>query len=222
MRLTKQINVRRDGHQSRFLRHRRRGAMFHYYMVYLLMTGSVMASAGVCMHTLFQSGYRDEVVRNQIQTIERMERLLRVDAADATDVRSTDANQLSCSISNGEFANPLIQWTANGRDLLRVVSNENAIVQRERFRFIVGTELSILSTDDGRIVVRISEPMVASRAAERVAEAEKNPPTSTRSPNQRRFETDIVLFSKTADADAGEAAAANSQESGAESDGGKL
>lgn len=61
----------------------RSGSLFHYYLVYLMLSGTTLAACGLFLHILLKSDYSHDQNSRQMQTLMRMEKLLRSDAADA-------------------------------------------------------------------------------------------------------------------------------------------
>ncbi len=166
----------------------RRGVMFHYYMVYLLLSGSVMACCGVCLHALLKADSHDLRQSAHLKTLLRMERQLRADARNATSLK-VDAGELefvihdsadssvheSPSAENISVLPRTVRWTARDhrvtREVLQKLQPEESesveqpealpsrtpIASSDRFVFIKGTNVQLLSRGGSGAAVRFSE-----------------------------------------------------------------
>lgn len=125
------------GERSQPLVSSRRGVMFHYYMVYLLLSGSVMACCGVCLHALLKADAHDLRQSAHLKTLLRMERQLRDDVENARSLRvdagalefviqdsdDSSANE-SSSDETGEVQPRVVRWNARDHRITREVIQE--------------------------------------------------------------------------------------------------
>ena len=56
----------------------RRGTIFHYYMIYLFLTGVLMTSAGLCLHTILKADQVDSKVAIYLKTLTRLDQVFEV------------------------------------------------------------------------------------------------------------------------------------------------
>lgn len=139
----------------------RRGAMFHYYMVYLLMTGTVMASAGLFLHSIFKSGYRDDLQRWHLQTLGRLEGILREDIASADEVKFLPETGLICRTAPANEESPTeVRWSVEKEQLHRTSRVNGVSQQHEKFRFVTGTSVTVQRRKGALIMLTISTPMM--------------------------------------------------------------
>jgi hypothetical protein len=128
----------------------RRGSIFNYYMMYLMLTGLMISSAGIMLHVVLRSGVIDDADQQQLRTMVRLERRLRSD-------RSTAG---SLTVSNGELrlhsaGDQHTQWTCDGNTVTRTVQQGDDVTGRDRFVFSRSTAVHLLEAESGTIVMRI-------------------------------------------------------------------
>lgn len=160
-------------------RHPRRGALFNYYMVYLMMTAAVMAAAGICLHSLLRADQADSVIGWHLQSLLRMERQLRQDAANSGAMTVVDGN-LICQVNPSEVAEAgagdgtgvakTITWSTTRHTVTR---EDPATSRKELFHFNVGSRVQFLPPAEDSpaslVTVRLEEqsphaPVADSRA----------------------------------------------------------
>lgn len=136
----------------------RRGTLFNYYLVYLMMTGSIMAAAGVCMHATLRSDQADTASAWQLQALRNMERMFRQDIDDADNVVLNEG-QLICSIRgpNGQEIGETVVWKGEGAVVRRTVSDQGSETQRQRFVFADGAIVQFRLEESRQVVVQIQE-----------------------------------------------------------------
>ncbi len=140
----------------------RRGALFHYYLVYLLLTGSIMAAAGVCLHALLKSDEKDSRVAWHLQTLLRLERQLRADTGDSQTIALTDGKLLCRSEHDTD-----VSWAIDRNIITRTRGlrpetsdpgdPDDPGDSADRFVFTFGTRIAFEPRDGARIAVRIAE-----------------------------------------------------------------
>lgn len=142
----------RRGHSSR------RGALFHYYLVYLLLTGAVMAAAGVALHASLRSDHADANAAIYLLTLQRLDRQLRQDAAEAISIRMAEG-RLVCELADPDSQlTRTATWSVNERAVQRMTAAGTTEAHHDRFAFAPGTVLSLTESPDGRVVLQIQEP----------------------------------------------------------------
>lgn len=115
------------------------------------MTGTVMASAGLCLHAVFKSGHADEMVMLQLNTLSRMERAMRQDTANARKVITRAGGQLVCSIQSSaddavsEAAEQIV-WLADDNRMIRTHLVNASPISREVYQFLAGSQV-LVTTD---------------------------------------------------------------------------
>lgn len=156
-------NTERTVTQTPVVHRHRRGALFHYYLVYVMMSGTVMASAGLCLHAIFKSGHADEMVMLQLNTLARMERALRQDVANASQVVTGAPGQLLCFMPSSAGESALVAeaapeaaeqvvWLADDTKMIRTHLVNASLVKREVFQFLAGSQVLVTADDSVRSV----------------------------------------------------------------------
>ena len=113
----------------------RRGAIFHYYLMYLLLTSILLSTAGFSLHMILDADQVDERISQHLKTLLRLERRLREDAGLAKD----------CSIAealNFKVGEASIAWQIDGNRVTRQQTGEQHDTF-EHFVLAAGTELSL-------------------------------------------------------------------------------
>ena len=159
--------ARRRSHLCGSRRGSRRGAIFHYYMVYVLLTGSIMAAAGACLHAVLRSDATDSRQAWHLQSLLRLERQLRMDTGSAESIELTDGELWCRSEHHGD-----IRWKVRQNIILRslTVRSDGEAPQRaaddpdapgesaDRFVFAFGPRIRFQPRDGAQLVLRIDEP----------------------------------------------------------------
>lgn len=142
--------LRRLSQLDRVKRHRF-GGLFHYYMMYLFLTGLLMTSAGLCLHAIMKADRVDASASQMIKAVIRLNARLRRDASEAKTGRLIDKTAI-------EFAGGgRLQWKADGTSLQREVFEGNTSTITERFQFPKTTKIEFLA--DGELLIcRVTEP----------------------------------------------------------------
>ncbi len=137
---------------------KRRGTLFNYYLVYLMMTGSIMAAAGLCMHATLRSDQADTASAWQLQALRNLERMFRQDIDEAESVVLNDG-QLICSIRKRREheIGATVVWTGEGAVVRRIASAQDSETQRQRFVFAEGAIADFRLEENGQVVVQIQE-----------------------------------------------------------------
>lgn len=124
----------------------RKGTIFHYYMVYLFLSGVLMTSAGLCLHAILKADQVDSRVAIYLKTLTRFDHVLRTDVINhngfvvqpTTLILRTDASDA-------------IHWSIDKN----VVQKESVVKDQptssDRFVFPNGTQLAF--REDGPLVV---------------------------------------------------------------------
>ena len=151
--------MKRDRHQNSApasrLPVRRTGSIFSYYMMYLMLTGIMISSAGISLHVVLRSGVRDDAASLQVQTLSRLQKRLRNDERQAVNSRS-DNERLTFVLSDSEQ----IVWEAEGNILHRRRLNDGEVTERDRFAFSRASDVTFLQRSQDIAVVRVSEPIL--------------------------------------------------------------
>jgi hypothetical protein len=135
--------------------HRRRGALFHYYLAYVTLVSSVLLMTGSCLHTILQSEQTDRRVSLFLHSLLRCERMMRADTAEARP--TVDANS-ALTIAQGDGVQ--IHWVADRGILTRQETQGSETLNSDRFIFPAGSKIQIVARDDGATVVTFFEPSV--------------------------------------------------------------
>ena len=140
---------------------RRRGSLFNYYLVYLLLTGSVMAAVGVSMHAVLKSDQNDSVMALQLLSLRNMEQDFRRDVENAVSTQFMDGalvcvmpDQNSAQTENSETT---AVWTTDSAVVRRAVRRDGKEIQRGRYVFHDAIA-ELVSHKKDEVAVRITGP----------------------------------------------------------------
>ncbi len=136
--------VQIDGCSRQLHQARRRGGIFGYFMVYLMLAGAVSASAGAMLHIMMKNQSADLRHGESIRQLIRLEHELRSDCRSAQDVGLQDgALQLH---SPNEHT---VAYTVEDHVVRRETSSVAGELQSlERFEFTKGTTMTFLPSPD--------------------------------------------------------------------------
>ncbi len=150
---------------------RRRGTLFHYYMMYLALSSVLLTTAGLCIHAILKADRVDALESRHLKTLLRLDATLRQDA-DECQIRETEQTSLALTTESGLD----IRWTIDSNIVTRDTFNGADRSASDRFVFRAGTRLNFQPDDEtDRVVLSLSE---ASRV--RKTDAEKPIETSRR------------------------------------------
>jgi len=135
--------------------HRRRGALFHYYLAYVTIVSSVLLMTGSCLHTILQSEQTDRRVSLFLHSLLRCERMLRADVDTAKITVDSDS---ALTIAQGDGVQ--ILWVADRGILTRQETQGSETLNSDRFIFPAGSRIEIATRDNGATVVKFFEPSV--------------------------------------------------------------
>lgn len=117
------LSAKKHGH--------RLGAMFAYFMVYLMLAGATTATAGMLLHQMFRARTADEDRGNGIRQLLRIDSQLRTDWSTATQ-HTVAANSLTLQTADETS----IVYSVDGDRVQRIVRSSNAEVEgSDRFQF---------------------------------------------------------------------------------------
>lgn len=135
--------------------HRRRGALFHYYLAYVTLVSSVLLMTGSCLHTILQSEQTDRRVSLFLHSLLRCERQLRADTAAAQLTVDSDSALMIAQEDGVQ-----IHWVVDRGILTRQATQGSETLNSDRFVFPAGSRIAIAARDDGGTVVKFFEPSV--------------------------------------------------------------
>ena len=139
--------------------HRRRGALFHYYLAYVTLVSSVLLMTGSCLHTILQSEQTDRRVSLFLHSLLRCERMLRADAAAAAAPLTVDSDSDS-ALTIAQDDGVQIHWVADRGILTRQETQGSETLNSDRYIFPAGSKIEITAREDGATVVKFFEPSV--------------------------------------------------------------
>ncbi len=139
-----------------------RGSLFHYYLVYMLLTGILLTIAGASIHTILRADHRDAETSRQLHSLLKLQQALRHDLTEAeTAVR--DDIRLTLSFADGTT----IVWTTDGNIVDRSITQNQQFAGRERFVFTAGTETAFeVDPQVSLLALRLTDPPYAKAAQE--------------------------------------------------------
>ena len=134
----------------------RRGAVFHYYLMYMLLTSILLSAAGFSLHAVLDADQIDRRVAQQLKTLLKFERALREDLI-ATPVCSVKDEELQMMDPGG---NVTVTWDFDDNRVSRTKSLRGEIDGRDMFVFPKGTTVS-WKADGPFVTVTITEAVVS-------------------------------------------------------------
>ena len=137
-------------HRCQLCTNARRGAVFHYYLLYVLIASILMSSAGVCLHAVLKADRIDEAASLFLKTLLRLEEQLRRDSRFAT----LDGDNTSLQYSDSENEQT-IRWTIDENMILRQAVRDQAMVAMDRYVFRRGTRLEFRHDAELRLVALV-------------------------------------------------------------------
>lgn len=130
---------------------RRRGTLFHYYMMYLFLSSVLMTSAGLCLHSILKADRIDTQVAEYLVALERLEMAFREDASSLP--ATANIGGITFSADNEQSA----RWTIKENLVTRESLRGEEVESTERFLF--PTDTSIQMVQEKRFVIcRLTEP----------------------------------------------------------------
>ncbi|MCR9200989.1 MAG: hypothetical protein NXI04_20305 [Planctomycetaceae bacterium] len=141
------IRLPRQRHQNK-----RRGTLFHYYMVYLFLSSVIMMTAGMCLHALLKADRVDTQNMARLHALQLLERSLRISSATGT----FSMNGTSLQFMAGEQTTT---WEVDNSLVRRTVRSDSEVIGRDRFVFEKGTTV-YFEVDEGLVRCRIVDPPV--------------------------------------------------------------
>jgi hypothetical protein len=148
----------------------RRGAIFHYYMMYLFLSGMLLTTSGLCIHAILKANQVDSEIALYLQTLLRLEGDLRNDASQANGVEAQD-NSATLRGQNSDFT---VQWSIKDNVVKRETISDGKASTSSRYVFVRGTQLKF-SWQNQQLALNIREPSpVPATKAEVETEADES------------------------------------------------
>lgn len=132
---------------------KRRGAVFHYYMMYLLLSSMLLSTAGLCIHSILKADNSDARLAASLKSLLRLENGLRQDAAVATNIKNqADSVTLANTVSGRQ-----VVWSAKDNVVRREATSGGDAVGMDRFVFPKGTTFQIAGKGP-KLMLTMREP----------------------------------------------------------------
>ncbi len=166
---------------------KRRGSLFLYYMMYMLLTSILLTSAGICVNSILKADRLDVIESKHINSLMRLEGRLREDASHSVSF-AIEKNRLTITTSEQN-----ILWEIVDATVKREERNGDALVTSNRFSFRRGSSAEFSQTTEAGVKFKLVE--------------------APRSPNEEpgeRSTVEVVLYSPVYP-DAAETVADNSE-----------
>ena len=125
---------------------RRKGTIFHYYMVYLFLSGVLMTSAGLCLHAILKADQVDSRVAIYLKTLTRFDHVLRTDVIN----HKGFVVQPTTLILRADDSDA-VRWSIDRNVVLKESVDKDQPTSSDRFVFPNGTQLAF--REDGPLVV---------------------------------------------------------------------
>lgn len=152
----------------------RRGAIFHYYFAYVLVSSALATTCGIFVHTLLKAEFEDARIADQRRTLMRMESQLRRDSRDADTIQVVDGHLEFQTPESSAAETKTVQWSVRRHVVERTVvslyasaastavesGSEPAAAQPgppDRFLFRAGSKIRFLNPDNQPVVVQIED-----------------------------------------------------------------
>lgn len=116
----------------------RRGAVFHYYMMYLFLSGLLLTTSGLCIHSILKADQADARVASYLQTLLRLEGDLRHDASQAVTVELQETDVVLSSATE----TPVVRWSVKDNIAKRDTLDGDQPATSSRYVFARGTRLN--------------------------------------------------------------------------------
>lgn len=127
--------------------HARRGSLFHYYMMYLFLSGVLLTTAGLCIHSILDADRLDEIESAHLNTLLRLERQLRQDTQVAS-AAVTETGGLTVTLSDKSQA----VWKVDQNVVTRETWQQQELHSSERFVFRRTTKALFIPPDDSKMI----------------------------------------------------------------------
>lgn len=152
----------------------RRGAVFHYYMMYLFLSGMLLTTSGLCIHSILKANQGDVEIAAYLNTLRRLEGDLRNDAQSDVSVEVQDAG----ITLTGSKDTAVVRWSIKDNVARRETLKGQQTITSNRYVFIRGTELNF-TWQNQQLVLHIQEaPLMP---ASKDAPASDTPTAATKS-----------------------------------------
>ncbi|MCA9051237.1 MAG: hypothetical protein KDA89_21015 [Planctomycetaceae bacterium] len=109
----------------------RRGSIFPYYMVYVVLCSALMMSAGLCLHSVLKADQFDADASRSLNVLRRLERTLR---RDLTTSRAAAIDAAEMSLTD-KPAGETIRWILNRNIAIRRTERDGTEHSVDRFVF---------------------------------------------------------------------------------------
>lgn len=129
----------------------RSGAIFIYYMVYLLLAGILLTSCGLCIRLLMKTEQLGNQDQHMLRNLVRLEEGLRSDIDRLT---ITDRTTQQLTFADGENR---VVWKVDRHVMERTVRHGDKMVARESYALPVQTTIQFSAADDG-LSLMMTEP----------------------------------------------------------------
>lgn len=140
----KRISVQ---HQASKRTQHRQGAMFAYFMVYLMLAGATTATAGMLLHQMFKARTADVDASNGIRQLLRTDRQLRTDWNEAIQ-HTVDLDSMTLRTADQST----IEYSVKADRLQRIVRSQDQQIQSsDRFQFPKASQLQFAEGGVGGI-----------------------------------------------------------------------
>ena len=132
----------------------RRGSIFHYYLVYMLLTSALLSAAGLCLHAVLKADRLDAQISQHLNALRRLERTLRRDFGAATRVETSTSDALLF-----DYREQGLKWIITDNIIRREARTDNRLTNSDRFVFRKGTQFEFADLLPTNMVqLTISDP----------------------------------------------------------------
>ena len=131
----------------------RKGAFFHYVLIYMTVAAALMTTAGVCLHSILKADASERRESLFLNSMMRAEHQLRVDSQSSGFVCDSAT---AIVVQSPEQTN--IRWAADQSFLTRSETRGDEAVSSDRFIFPAGSQISMQEGPENSVVIRITEP----------------------------------------------------------------
>jgi hypothetical protein len=140
---------------------RRRGTIFPYYLVYMMLTATLLTATGICLHSLLKASQSGSDFAFQLSTLVRLESSLRNDVNTCGNLVQTADNSFEVASDEQQIA-----WQFDGNVVTRTTSTNGTVNSREPFVLAAHSTVQLIPQPHNQwLTVRITAPVDSSQSS---------------------------------------------------------
>jgi len=135
----------------------RRGAVFHYYMMYLLLSSVLLTTAGMSIHAVLKADRVDSTMARDLQTLLRLDGQLRNDTREVSDCECTAETLTIPAVNGTSDGASKTRWTIAENVVKRETIDDDTVQSSDRFVLTRGTQIQFARTEQ-QVTLTIADP----------------------------------------------------------------